>query len=633
MTEPTDLPALEQALSGLTARISSLRQARAAYPADPGPTLDAALVELDTARDLLRGAIGELGKSRRRPAGPGGRDGTNRELKLLRTLYRAMPVPVIVLDASGTVRRVNAEASRLLGSPDGYLTGRAFPLLVDVSRRAAFRSHLTSVLHTGETAAFPTRLAHQGRAHNVQLVLTQLRMAGEPQEMIAAVALPVEARTPEPGRAEEQDATPDEPQLLAGARRQELLSQLTRLLLDEESLSQPVALIRSGRLLAAHTADWVIADVVRDGVARRSLVLGPTNQPVSRLIRTLERLSPTAAPLISHVLESGTGVVHEMVEDESLLGALPDGVPVLQAARAGSVLSVPIGVGDETVGVLTLLRLRERPSFGLADLGLMEDAGAHIGLALRAQRTFHERSQAADTLQTGVLPRTLPEIPGYDTAAAYHTGAGPRAIGGEFYDVFRVKDGWGFAVGGVVGQGEEAASVTAMVRGGLRTLSVWEDDPAEVVARLNDALVAQDTGMFVMVAAGFVTPGRRGGRVRLASAGNHPPAVLKGDGEVGYTAGGGMPLGIEIGTKFPVEEVALAIGDTLVLYSDGLAGSRGRSGQAELAYGEGRLTEVLARCAGQPATSVVKAVEDDQRAFSGGQVLDETTILALRRAR
>ncbi|MFC4585679.1 SpoIIE family protein phosphatase [Sphaerisporangium corydalis] len=631
MTDPNDVPALEQALSGLTARISSLRDARSGYPGDPGPTLDAALVELETARDLLRASIGELSKSRRRSGGK--ESSSNRELKLLRTIYRTMPVPVIVLDTAGTVRRVNAEASRLLGSPDGYLTGRAFPLLVDVSRRAAFRSHLTSVLHTGETAAFPTRLAHQGRAHNVRLVLTQLRMPGEPQEMIAAVALPVEVRVPETEQEAAPESAPEESIVMGTARRQELMSQLTRLLLDEESLSEPVALIRAGRLLASRTADWVFADVVRDGRAQRSLVIGPTNQPVSRLLQTLERMDPSAAPLVARVLAGTGGVVHEMVEDDSLLGVLPDGSAVLHATRAGSVLSVPIQSGEETHGALTLLRLRERPPFGMADLALLEDAGAHIGLALRAQRIFQGRSQTADTLQTGVLPRTLPEVPGYDTAAAYHTGAGPRAIGGEFYDVFRVKDGWGFAVGGVVGQGEEAASVTAMVRGGLRTLSVWEDDPGQVVAKLNDALVMQDTGMFVMVAAGFLTPGRRGGRVRLASAGNHPPALLRADGGVRFTSGGGMPLGIETGAEVPVEEISVALGETLVLYSDGLAGSRGRSGQAELAYGEGRLTEVLARCTGQSATAVVKAVEEDHQAFSGGRVLDETTILALRRTR
>ncbi|MDH2428470.1 SpoIIE family protein phosphatase [Sphaerisporangium sp. TRM90804] len=630
MTDLTDVPALEQALSGLTARISSLRDARAAYPGDPGPTLDAALAELDTARDLLRASIGELGKSRRKPNSK--ESSANRELKLLRAIYRMMPVPVIILDTSGMVRRVNAEASRLLGSPDGYLTGRAFPLLVDGSRRAAFRSHLTAVLRTGETAAFPTRLAHQGRAHNVRLVLTQLHMPGEPQDMIAAVALPVEVALPESAAGMTAEQAPDQSAVLAAARRRDMLSQLSRLLLDEESLSEPVALIRAGRLFAAHAADWVFADVVRNGAVRRSLVIGPTNQPVGRLVQALERMDPASAPLVAHVLAGQTGVVHEMVEDDSLLGVLPDGAPVLQAMRAGSLLSIPISVGDDAHGVITLVRPRERPPFGLADLAVMEDAGAHIGLALHAQRIFQGRSQAADTLQTGVLPRTLPDVPGFEIAAAYHTGAGPRAIGGEFYDVFRVKDGWGFAVGGVVGQGDDAASVTAMVRGGLRTLSIWDDDPGAVIARLNDALVAQDSGMFVMVAAGFVRTGRRG-RVRLVSAGNHPPAVVRPDGGVRYTSGGGMPLGIENSADFPVEEVAVTQGETLVLYSDGLASSRGRSGQAELAYGEGRLTEVLMRCTGQPATGVVKAVEEDHQAFGGGQVLDETTILALRRTR
>jgi serine phosphatase RsbU (regulator of sigma subunit) len=109
--------------------------------------------------------------------------------------------------------------------------------------------------------------------------------------------------------------------------------------------------------------------------------------------------------------------------------------------------------------------------------------------------------------------------------------------------------------------------------------------------------------------------------------------VLRVDGGVRFTAGGGMPLGIETGSEFPVEEVALAQGETLVLYSDGLAGSRGRAGQAELAYGEGRLTEVLARCTGQAAAAVVKAVDDDHQAFCGGQALDETTVFALRRVR
>ncbi|MEZ0071701.1 SpoIIE family protein phosphatase [Planotetraspora sp. GP83] len=599
-----DIAELERALSGLADRIATLRDK---------PEQGAALRELQAAEELLRSALTELARSRRRKDG-----GNQREQKLLRQVFRALPVPVIIMDTGGTVRRINNETTRLLGSPAGYLIGRAFPLLIDVASRAAFRSHLTAVLRSEESAAFLTRLAHQGRTHTVRLVLSRLHMPGEPQEMIAAVALPTEVQlseAPDPGGA------PDESVIMAAARRHELLSRLTRLLLDEESLREPVALIRAARLLATETADWVVADVIRDGVLQRATVIGPNDQPITRLQRAMETMPPAAAPIVGQVLATQSGIVHEMLSDDSLLGG-----DVLQAMRAGSLLSVPIRTDDEVHGVLTLVRLRDRPPFGLADLGLLEEIGLHLGLAMRAQRSFQRRAHAADTLQTGVLPRTLPDIPGFETAAIYHPGSGLRAIGGEFYDVFPVKNGWGFVIGSAAGRGEEAAAVTAMVRNGLRVLSVYESDPGEALRKVNDALVAQNTGLFVMAAAGFV----RGRKVRLASAGHHPAALLQPDGGVRFSDGGGVPLGFEEGSVPATEELTLATGETLVLYSDGLVGSQSATGEN---YGEDRLTEVLARCVGQPPASVVKAIEEDHRAFCGAHVVDEVTVLTLRRSR
>ncbi|WP_157530117.1 SpoIIE family protein phosphatase [Microtetraspora niveoalba] len=601
----TNLPELERELSGLAARIAALRETSA-----PGAALD----ELEAAEELLRSALAELGRSRRRREG-----GNQREQKLLRQIFRALPVPVVVMDTGAVVRRINNETARLLGSPAGYLLGRPFPLLVDVSCRAAFRSHLTAVLHGDESATFETRLAHQGRTHTVRLVLSRLRMPGEPREMIAAVVLPTDVRLPEAPAA--GAPVPDDSATMAAARRHDLLARLTRLLLDEESLREPVALIRAARLLAAETADWVVADVFRDGALHRAAVVPPASEPATRLQRAVEGMDPASAPVVGQVLETRSGTVHEMLADDGLLGP-----GVLDGMRAGSLLSVPIEAGQELVGVLTLVRLRDRPPFGLADLGLLEEAGAQLGLAMRAQRGFQRRSQAAETLQTGVLPRTLPDIPGFETAAAYHPGSEPRAIGGEFYDVFPVRDGWGFVIGSAAGRGEEAASVTALVRGGLRVVSVGEDDPAEALRKVNDALVAQNTGLFVMAAAGFV----RGRRVRLASAGHHPAALLLPDGGVRFAEGGGVPLGFEEGAVPAAEELTMTAGETLLLYSDGLVGSRGPDGAS---YGEGRLTEVLARCAGQPPGTVVKAIEEDHREFSGDRVLDEMTVLTLRRSR
>ncbi|MFC0860769.1 SpoIIE family protein phosphatase [Sphaerimonospora cavernae] len=626
---------LERALSGLADRIAVLRD-------DFRP--DAALRELETAEDLLRDALAELERTRRRRDG-----GTLREHKLLRQVFRSLPIPVIIMDTGGTVRRINNETTRLLGSPAGYLIGRAFPLLIDVAGRAAFRAHFTALLRGEETSSLQTRLAHQGRAHVVRLVLSRLRMPGEPQEMIAAVVLPAQpppAGTPRtgmrlteaPGPVDDEWTNPagSPPDLMAAARRHELLSRFTRLLLDEESLREPVALLRAARLLAAETADWVIADVIRNGDpygptvdraavdradVQRVIVVGPGDQPFGRLQRMIEETSPAEAPMIEQVLATRSGIVHEMLADDSLLGE-----DVLSGMRAGSLLSVPIRTDDEVHGVLTLVRQRDRRPFGLADLGLLEEIGMHLGLAMRAQRGFQRRAQAADTLQTGVLPRTLPEIPGFESAAFYHPGSGLRAIGGEFYDVFRVKNGWGFVIGSAAGRGEEAAAVTAMVRNGLRVLSVWEDDPGQAMRKVNDALVVQRTGLFVMAAAGFV----RGRKVRLASAGHHPAALLQPGGGIRFTEGGGVPLGFEEGSVPATDELVMPTGETLLLYSDGLVGAQSAAGEN---YGEARLTELLARCMGQPPGAVVKAIEEDHRAFCGSHATDEITVLALRRSR
>ncbi|MFC4060075.1 SpoIIE family protein phosphatase [Planomonospora corallina] len=618
MTEAIGLPALEQALDALTARVLSLREATSSYPADPRSTLDAALAELDTARELLDAALREL---RRTPRRSGEREnGSQRELKLLRQVFKTFPVPVAVLDGSGVIRRISAETSRMLGSPAGYLIGRAFPLFVDVSRRAAFRSHLTAVQQSGQTATFQTRLAHQGRAHTVQLALVRLTMPGEPHAMTGVVILPLEAQVPEApaGPADRSDAA----LILAAAHRQELLSRMSRLLLDEESLRQPVTVTRAARLLAAEAADWVIADVVQDGSPRRACVFGPSDRPVSDLIRLVEGLNPLTAPLVAHVLTGGSGVVHEMVEDEALLGGAGDGrPPLLRVMGAASVMCVPIGGEDGPAGALTLVRLRDREPFTLADLGLMQEIGVHVGLALRARRSFRDRSEAADALRTSVVPRSLPDIPGFEAAAIYHAGSSP--VGAEFYDVFPVADGWGFALGGAAGRGEEAAAVSALVRNGLRVLSVWEPDPGQALRKLNQALTVQHSGMFVMALAGFV----KGRRIRLASAGHHPAALLRPDGTVRFSAGGGVPLGISPEGETFDEELTLASGQTLLFYSDGLVASRNEAGEA---YGEIRLADVLARCVSQSPAAVVKTVEEDRHAFSGGRVWDEIVILALR---
>lgn len=412
--------------------------------------------------------------------------------------------------------------------------------------------------------------------------------------------------------------------LADSARRLDIMSKMTRLLLDEESLAESVALRRSADLLAAEFADWAIIDVLRDGETCRAVVAGAGGETSG--VRMLEGRDP-AATLSGQVLESGIPEVHPSIDDVSVFGRDSRGRPVLTALGADSLVCVPLRDRRGALGALTLLRRGAWRRFSAADLTLVEEIADHLALALRAERRYQRRSHAADTLQASLLPRALPAVPGLELGAAYRPATDGLDVGGDFYDVFETGDGWGFVLGDVCGKGEEAAAVTAMVRHSVRLLSLWHTE-SEVFRRVNHAMrVHRETERFVSVVAVRVEWRAGAPRVRIASAGHPRLAVLSADGDVRLASGGGTVLGVMRDTAVACEEMSPRPGDTLVLYSDGVTETRSPAGAL---YGERRLADTLARARGLAPPQLVKAIEDDLHAYGGGRNSDDVALLALR---
>ena len=86
-------------------------------------------------------------------------------------------------------------------------------------------------------------------------------------------------------------------------RRMDMITAVTRLLLDNSTFSEAVTLQRCARLLAGDIASWVIVDIERSGQLRRQFVIGPHGeQPdeLARKVRTVDpqrRLGARAGPL------------------------------------------------------------------------------------------------------------------------------------------------------------------------------------------------------------------------------------------------------------------------------------------------------------------------------------------------
>src|SRR5262245_21045037 len=126
--KPDPLPpeTLVHEIANFEARIAELRQAAALPGTDPQTTLDAALVELDLALGALRASDG-------RPAEVN--SSADLERRILRTVFHDAPVPIFLLEPDTTVRRVNRQASGLLGNAPGYTTGKPFPVFCDLPDR------------------------------------------------------------------------------------------------------------------------------------------------------------------------------------------------------------------------------------------------------------------------------------------------------------------------------------------------------------------------------------------------------------------------------------------------------------------------------------------------------------------
>jgi serine phosphatase RsbU (regulator of sigma subunit)/PAS domain-containing protein len=622
-------------LGDLAGRRDALRQAAAMPGADPRALLDAAFAELDAAVEALT-KLAETDLGEATPAGPA--DSLSVERALLRAVFQHAPAPLFVLEPDGTVRRANGRAGQLIGAPPGYATGRALTAFVDLPSRAAVKSQLAAAARTGTARQVECRLLGPDGPVDATLTADVITMQDGARLLVVTAAGPAQELRGARGdgspreegekREESGGSRPARDDIIrAMTRRIDMVTAATRLLLDNSTFSEAVTLQRCARLLAGDVASWVIIDIERANILRRQFVIGPQDQAAQELARKVRVLDPQPASAPGQVHAAGTSVVLANADEVGILGTTADGTPLLVLLGATSLISVPITDGLTNYGVLTLARTAGEGRFEIADLALAEDLGQHLGVAIRVDRMFRHRAAAAEALQSSLLPTRLPEVPGLDLFAVYQPASEGLDVSGDFYDVFPVQDGWAITVGDVCGKGQEAAAMTAAARHAIRVLAHWNPDPVDVLARVNEVMLAGDyEDRFVTAKLAYLR--WDGGRlhVTLASAGHPGPALVRPDGRVDVLSGGGLPLGLFPDADPHAEELELGEDDLLFFYSDGVTDAR----SPDMRYFEDSLADELAGLAGRSAAETARMVQSLVSSFSQDELRDDMTILVAK---
>src|SRR5918994_1450983 len=257
--------------------------------------------------------------------------------------------------------------------------------------------------------------------------------------------------------------------------------------------------------------------------------------------------------------------------------------PALRAMKEADIkVVVPLVSQGELIGLLNLGPRLSQQEYSADDRKLLNDLATQTAPAVQVAQLVRQQQQQAQErerieqelrvarlIQQTLLPKTLPELPGYDVAAYYQPA---REVGGDFYDFLDLEDGrMGFVVGDVTDKGVPAALVMATTRTMLRAAAQRLDTPGEVLKRVNDVLVQEiPPNMFVTCLYAILE--RESGRLIYANAGHDLPYRRRAGRSEGAEElrARGMPLGLMPGMGYEEKEILLEKGESILFYSDGL---------------------------------------------------------------
>ncbi|MFF3334299.1 SpoIIE family protein phosphatase [Streptomyces sp. NPDC002888] len=304
--------------------------------------------------------------------------------------------------------------------------------------------------------------------------------------------------------------------------------------------------------------------------------------------------------------------------------------PTLATASAvgGETVVLPLVARNRVIGMLTLGKPTDE-HFRQEILELAEDLSRRAALALDNARLYSERTAISQSLQRSLLPPELPEIDSVEVEVIYRAAGEGNEVGGDFYDVFPIRDGaYGFAIGDVCGTGPNAAAVTGLARHALRLLAREGLSGPAVLERLNSAILDEGArSRFLTLLYGELRPQEDGSaELKVVCAGHPLPLRLRQDGTVEAAAEPQPLLGVMDDLELYEQTVTLDPGDVLLCVTDGVTERR----EGTRMLGDDGLADVLTTCTGLTAGAVAARIMRAVERFASDAPSDDMAILTMR---
>jgi len=375
-------------------------------------------------------------------------------------------------------------------------------------------------------------------------------------------------------------------------------------------------------------------------------IFPPLNRPDSSMMEKIVSKNKYLEEYLKSIkIPIGSGIIGSTAERgiPSLIAdaAMDSRIPKYdeELLMINTMLTVPLKIQENTVGVLSIINKENNQSFTETDMSLLQGLGDLASISInnaRFHQTLLEKQKLdcdlniAKEIQNMLLPRKYPSLKNWDIGVLSRTA---MEIGGDYYDFIDIaQDKLGVVIADVSGKSIPGALVMSMTRSIIRSKAIGTQSASSVLIAANE-LICHDIEPNMFISLSYLIIDTRQNTVTYARAGHEPLIVYRAkDATCELIKPEGMVLGMTCDTAFnnSIREVSFQMhpGDIIVLYTDGITES---VNEKQEEFGIANLIDATRIANSESAEAIVNNINERVARFTGNiPQKDDLTLVVMK---
>ena len=234
----------------------------------------------------------------------------------------------------------------------------------------------------------------------------------------------------------------------------------------------------------------------------------------------------------------------------------------------------------------------------------------------------------AHAIQMGMIPKSFPAFPERTDLRLSAKLIPAKEVGGDLYDFFIRDEKLYFIIGDVSGKGIPASLVMAVTCRLFRSIASYLDQPAEIIASLNDSLAdGNESSMFCTAFLGILD--LKSGELDYCNAGHNAPLIIDHKGNVvSMNVEPNLALGLFEGFPYTGQQLQLDKGTMLYLFTDGVSEAENHDKKL---FGDEQVVAMLKENASlEPGAIIDKTFAKVKLHAAGAEQSDDITVMCVK---